>query len=232
MLWSFKTSSCASTRARSRSSNRLVFVWKTWRQEPLSTSEPRLLRAALLLHALLIGIAPCADLQAPANPAQPFGRIGRTLGAADRALVHSLHLIRHHGSLRLFQKRFIDHRLGWRDFSFHWTETTLPCPRGENDSHRLSRPVQAHDVPRIERGRAPRAFLTRLHLGRLSCGHHDSFHGVRADRTVNKRLRFVLWRRLCRLRASLTVHASPSPMHRTQLAGQRIEKTTSHNRVN
>jgi len=95
---------------------------------------------SLLLQTLLIRIAPRADLQAPANPTQPFGRIGRALSSADRALVHSLQLIRHHGSLRLFQKRFVNHRFGWRCFSFHWTETTLPCLRGENDLRQATRP--------------------------------------------------------------------------------------------
>ncbi len=179
---------------------------------------------SLLLETLLIRIAPCADLQPPANPAQPFGGIGRALGPAHRALVDSFDLIRHHGSLRLFQKRLVDHRLGWRCFSFHGLQPHYHARAAKTTCARLSRPVQAHDVSRIERGRASRALLTGFHLGRLSRGHHDTFHGVGTDRTVNKRLRFVLRHRPRRLRASLTVHASLPSMHKTQLGGQRIEK--------
>ena len=73
---------------------------------------------------------------------------------------------------------------------------------------RLGCPVHAHDVSRIERSRASGAFLTRLHLGALARGHHDSFHGVRTDGTVNKRLGLELRHWRLRLLASLNVHLS------------------------
>ncbi len=87
-----------STLSRSQSSSRLEFAWKTWLREPSSTSG-----RSLLLNGLLIGIAPGADLQPAANPAQPFGGIGCANGAAHRALFHALGQIRHHGTLRLIQ---------------------------------------------------------------------------------------------------------------------------------
>ena len=57
----------------------------------------------LLLSDLLIGIAPRANLQPPADPAQTFRGIGRAGGPADGAFLDPLQLIRLNGALRLFQ---------------------------------------------------------------------------------------------------------------------------------
>ncbi len=65
----------------------------------------------LLLNALLIGIAPGADLQPAAHPAQPFGGIGSASRAADGTFLQALHLIGHHGPLRLVQKFLVDYRI-------------------------------------------------------------------------------------------------------------------------
>src|SRR5580658_3657442 len=128
MSASFKTSSVTSTPAKSRSSNHLGFAWKMSPRELLSTSG-----RSLLLNALLIGIAPRADFQTPANPAQPFRRIGGAIPATNSTLLHALHLIRHHRTLRLIEKLLLDdwirgHGLhGRRWFSFHGLKTTVAC---------------------------------------------------------------------------------------------------------
>ena len=84
--------------------------------------------------------------------------------------------------------------------------------------------IHAHDISWIESSRAARAFLTGLHFGGLSSRDHDPLHGVRANRTVNKRLGLEMGYRLLRLRASLNVHVFPSSLHMTQVMGQKIEK--------
>jgi hypothetical protein len=65
----------------------------------------------LLLSGLLIGIAPSADLQPAANPAQAFRGIRRTNRTTDRTLLGALGLIGHHRQLRLIQELGIDHRV-------------------------------------------------------------------------------------------------------------------------
>ena len=140
-------------------------MWKTWRRELSSTSG-----RWLLLNGLLIGIAPSADLQAAANPAQAFRGIGRANRAADRTLLRALGLIGHHRKLGLIQKLRINHRIwgrwlcGRRWFTFHLLKTTVPCLA----IARLRGAIHAHDISRIESSRAPRAFLTGFHLGGLS----------------------------------------------------------------
>lgn len=85
-------------------------------------------RRWLLLNALLIGIAPGTNLQAAANPAQAFRRIGRTNGAAHGTFLGVLHLIRDYQPLGFVQKLLIDHRIGdhrsrhRHGFSFHPTK--------------------------------------------------------------------------------------------------------------
>jgi hypothetical protein len=56
---------------------------------------------SLLLNALLIGIAPGADLKPPANPAQAFRRIWCASSAAHRAFGETLDLVRHDRPLGL-----------------------------------------------------------------------------------------------------------------------------------
>src|SRR5580692_7448948 len=120
MSGSFKPYSATLTPARSRFSNRLGFAWKTSPRERSCTNG-----RSLLLNALLIGIAPRADFQAPANPAQSFNGIGRATRATHRTLLHALDLIRHHRTLRLVEKLLVDHWIrghglyGRCRFSFH-----------------------------------------------------------------------------------------------------------------
>ena len=160
-----------------------------------------------LLNGLLIGIAPGADLQPAADPAQALRRVGCANGPANGTLLRSLGLIGHHGKLGLIQQLWIDHRLRDRGLRmsrwlpFHGLKTTVSC-------WRLRCAVHPHDISRIQSSRAPRALLTGLHLGCFGRGHHDSLHRVRADGTVNECLGLVLWDRLLSLGASLNVHAS------------------------
>jgi hypothetical protein len=58
---------------------------------------------------LLIGIAPGADFEPTANPAQALGRIRRANGAANAALGRPLGLIRHNGSLGFIEQLLIDY---------------------------------------------------------------------------------------------------------------------------
>ena len=149
----------------------------------------------LLLNALLIGIAPRADLQPAADPAQPLRRVGRANSAANGTLIRSLGLIGHHGKLHLIQQLWIDHRLRDRGLRmsrwlpFHGLKTTVSC-------WRLRCAIQPHDISRIERSRAPGALLTRFYLGGLPRRDHNPFHCVRANGTVNKCLDLVLGHRL------------------------------------
>ena len=69
---------------------------------------------SLLLNGWLIGIAPRADLEPTADPAQSLGGIRRAGGAADRALGDTRQLIRDHRSLGFLQELPVDHRLGDR----------------------------------------------------------------------------------------------------------------------
>ena len=88
----------------------------------------------LLLNALLIGIAPGADLQTPANPTEAFSRIRRACGAAHNTLLGVLNLIGHHRPFGFVQKLLVNYRIGghrlWRrtGFTFHPTKTTVACP--------------------------------------------------------------------------------------------------------
>jgi hypothetical protein len=86
-----------------------------WLRELLFTSG-----GSLLLSDLLIGIAPRADLKAPANPAQRFRGVRRARRAAHGALLQTLNLIEHNRLLGFVQKFLIDH-WGRQRLPFHPT---------------------------------------------------------------------------------------------------------------
>src|SRR5215471_3831809 len=92
--WSSRTYSRTTIPRGSRFSNRLDWELRMSLPEPSSTNG-----RWLLLSDLLIGIAPRADLQSPADPAKLFGRIRRTWGAAHRTLLHALDLVGCNGAL-------------------------------------------------------------------------------------------------------------------------------------
>lgn len=185
---------------------------------------------SLLLSDLPIGIAPRADLQAAANPAQPLGRIGSANRAADRALLPTFRLIRYDRTPRCVEQLLLNHRLFVRSrFSFHQLNTTVAClriMRRSNTRRRSSGPVQAHDVSRIERRRAPRALLTGLHPSYLSRSDDNAFHRVRANGAVHKSFALKLWQRRMRLRTVRNVHFSSYSTDKTQAMGQRIENSS------
>ena len=61
------------------------------------------------------------------------------------------------------------------------------------DGGRLSCPIHSHNVTGIERRRAPRTLLADFHFRRLSMTDNCTFHRVRANGTVNERLRLVCY---------------------------------------
>jgi hypothetical protein len=71
--------------------------------------------------------------------------------------------------------------------------------RDVTDASVLGGAIHAHDVSRIESCRTSRAFLTGLYFGGLACGDDNPFHGVGADRTVNKSLGLEMGHGLLRL---------------------------------
>jgi hypothetical protein len=157
---------------------------------------------SLLLSDLLIGIAPSADFQPPAYPAQRLFRIWRARRTADRALFDALDLIRDNRTLRLSQKLLVNHWLGCRQrFASHYLNNNTDSDRG-SDRRALRRPVHPHDVSRIQRRRTARAFLARFHHRPLSVTDDCSFHRVCADGAVHVGVPFEL----DRLGLSLKVH--------------------------
>jgi hypothetical protein len=60
---------------------------------------------------LLFGFVPSADLEAPANPAEPFGGVGSHIGAADGALTRR-QPVGFQATLGLFQNLRRDHGNG------------------------------------------------------------------------------------------------------------------------
>ena len=93
----------------------------------------------LLLNGLLIGIAPCADLQATADPAQSLRGIRGTCPAANGTLPQSLDLIGLNRPFGFFEKLLVDHRLRNRQrFPFHTTETKLTRNRNVTLPDRVS----------------------------------------------------------------------------------------------
>ena len=74
----------------------------------------------LLCRGRLIHIAPRADFEAAANPAQRFRRIGSALRAADLALAQAYRPVGEQNLFGVFQN-FLgndDGRL-WNEFAFH-----------------------------------------------------------------------------------------------------------------
>src|SRR6202163_1374313 len=95
--------------------NRWDWEWKTSLRERFSTNG-----RWLLLNDLLIRIAPSADFQPAATPAQSLSRIRSTGRATNGTLPQSLDLIGLDRALRFFKKLLVDH--GLRDcqrFPFH-----------------------------------------------------------------------------------------------------------------
>src|SRR5690349_16887875 len=109
------------TQTGSRFSSRLDWEWK---MSPPGRSSTK--RRWLLLSDLLIGIAPRADLQPPAHPAQLLLGIGSARRAAHRTLFDALELIGDNRALGLIQKLLVNHRLGnRRRFASHHLNSNM-----------------------------------------------------------------------------------------------------------
>jgi hypothetical protein len=143
---------------------------------------PAYLRRLFLRGHLRIGIAPCAQLEAPANPAQAFGRNGSAFLAADDAAGGLLHAIRFNCQTGLLNQSIGRHGFhGWcpgqRRFAFlshHFNITSAS-----------SRALQVHNVAGIERAGASGAFLTPAHFRVLRMKLHRGVDGVGAHGAIH-----------------------------------------------
>src|SRR5579872_2732187 len=99
---------------RSQFSNRAVWGWRTSPPRPTFTNG--WLRSLFLHRHLGVGIAPCTQLQATANPAQPFGGIGSAFFAANAATGALLHAIGLNRPLGFFNQSLWNDRSFWSSF--------------------------------------------------------------------------------------------------------------------
>lgn len=159
---------------------------------------------SLLLNGLLIGIAPRADLQSAANPAQAFGGVRRTRRATHRTILQALELVQFDGALGFIQKLLVDHRFGDRQrFPLHILSLQY------HGDVNLCCPVEPNHGRRIERCRTAGALLARLHLGAPTVSNDGSFHRVRANGTVHESVGLESGRGRRCLNMNLSVHGLP-----------------------